>query len=402
MSLYEHIARSNEKETASVLPNPMNAMRADSEGSLKSRMFSFFLGTQIVLFVCCIGYLLYGSFLANVEQRSQEKAAQIVSAEKQRDALLSQVYREEPLTDSLSLDNRFDSVMATSLTSSLGRVTVADTVQADREELSWMGKNPGVEVFSSGNAQALKAAVEDNEPSSQSQDLAEKLTKPDQDSAVPTVTAVPVPSVASKLEGIFKVDTTVSKLEPDAVAVKKQAQDLWRQALDAKSSLQMQELVQLVGASSFAEFFRDKFSLLAQESWMTVEEFCQASSQVLEKESARDQVVLACSDYFTDRGEFAQALTLYSYKPSMQSHQDFYSRMAYVSLKNEQFSQATGLYQRLLQLDPKNARWWLGLGWALRGQGDSKLAHEAYAKAYKYAQPGAEFKPFLQSVLQNG
>ncbi len=402
MSLYEHIARSNDKETASVLPNPMNAMRSDSDASLKSRIFSFFLWTQIVLFVFFVGFLLYKSFLANVEQRSQEKAALMVSEEKKRDALLSQVYREDPLTDPLSLDNRFDSVVTTASSSSSMQAKVKDTVQADREELSWMGKNPGVEVFSSGNAQALKAAVQVNQPSSQSQELTKKLTKTDQVSVESDVTPVPISPPANKLEGIFKVDTSGLKPERDAAAVKKQALDLWHQAVAAKSSLQMQEVVKLVGAKSFAEFFRDKFSVLVQENWMTVEDFCQVSSHVLEKDAARDQVVLACSDYFTDRGEFSQALALYTYKPSMQGHQDFYSRMAYVSLKNEHFSQATGLYQRLLQLDPKNARWWLGLGWALRGQGDAKLAHDAYAKAYKYAQPGAEFMPFLQSVLQNG
>ena len=35
----------------------------------------------------------------------------------------------------------------------------------------------------------------------------------------------------------------------------------------------MQEVVKLVGAKSFAEFFRDKFSVLVQENWMTVEDF---------------------------------------------------------------------------------------------------------------------------------
>ena len=402
MSLYEHIARSNDKETASVLPNPMNAMRSDSEASLKSKIFSFFLWSQIVLFAFFTGYLLYKSFLANVEYRSQEKAAQMISEDKKRGALLSQVYSDAPLADSLSLDSRFDSVITTDSTSYSISGSVADTVQADREELSWMGKNPGVELFSSGNAKALKAAVEGDKQAYKSKDLTQKLTKPDDGVEKANETVVPVAPAAKKLEGIFKVETSVAKPEQDVVAMKQQAQDLWRQAVAAKSSLQMQEVVKLIGASRFSEFFRDKFSVLAQEKWITVEDFCQASSHALEQDSARDQVVLACSDYFTDRGEFAQALALYVYKPSMQSHQDFYSRMAYVSLKNEQFSQATGLYQRLLQLDPKNARWWLGLGWALRGQGDSKLAHEAYAKAYKYAQPGAEFKPFLQNVLQNG
>ena len=108
--------------------------------------------------------------------------------------------------------------------------------------------------------------------------------------------------------------------------------------------------------------------------------------------------MLACSDYFTDRGEFAQALALYAYKPSMQGHQDFYSRMAYVSLKNEHFSQATGS-TRGFTTRPKNARWWLV--WAgLTGSGDAKLAHDAYAKAYKYAQPGAGTMPFCRACYK--
>jgi tetratricopeptide (TPR) repeat protein len=402
MSLYEHIARSNENEAASVLPNPMNAMRSDSEASLKSKVFSFFLWSQIALFVFFIGYLMYKGFLANVELRSQEKAAQMLSEEKQRDALLSQVYREDPLPDSLMLDNRFDSVFTTGLPADSTRGRGTDSVQADREELSWMGKNAGLGAFPSGNAEALKVAVRDNGGISQPQNPPEKRTNLGQVLAESPVVAMPVPPAVSTSEGIFKVHKTALTPEQDVVALKRRAEGLWQQAVSAKSSLQMQEVVKLVGASSFSEFFQDKFSVLAQQSWVTVLDFCQASSQVLEKDTARDQVVLTCSDYFTDRGDFSQALTLYSFKPSMQSHQDFYSRLAYVALKNEKFAQASGLYQRLLQLDPKNARWWLGLGWALRGQGDAKLAYEAYAKAYKYAQPGAEFKPFLQSVLQNG
>ena len=52
------------------------------------------------------------------EQRSR-KGCPEVSEEKKRDALLSQVYREDPLTDPLSLDNRFDFLVTTASSSSL-------------------------------------------------------------------------------------------------------------------------------------------------------------------------------------------------------------------------------------------------------------------------------------------
>ena len=87
-----------------------------------------------------------------------------------------------------------------------------------------MGKNPGVEVFSSGNALALKAAVQVNQPSSQSQELTKKLTKTDQVSVESDVARCLF--LRLRIRGYFKVDTSGLKPERDAAAVKKQALDL--------------------------------------------------------------------------------------------------------------------------------------------------------------------------------
>ena len=95
MSLYEHIVRSNDKESATVLPNPMNAMRPHPDPSLKSFAFTALFWSQIVLFVFFVGYLLYIGFLANIEQRSQEKAAEILSEKSHHEALLSNVYQAQ-------------------------------------------------------------------------------------------------------------------------------------------------------------------------------------------------------------------------------------------------------------------------------------------------------------------
>ncbi len=394
MSLYEHIVRSNDKESSKVLPNPMNAMRAHPDPSLKSFAFTALFWSQIGLFIFFVGYLLYTGFLANLEQRSQEKAAEILSEKNRDEALLSNVYAaqdkkktipeglesflsDKPLRDKESYHDRGPDF-------------------TEQEVISWMSKNPGVEVFSPGNEQALKASAAPQET------LTDKLASPVENAESKPTTVSVTPSAPPKIEGIFKVEPPVVQSYQDSETLKQRVDNHWHKALADGSSSQLQELVKMVGAKDFSDFFQDKFSRLEQENWIAVVDFCLASSKAFQGDKDRASVVLSCSDYFTDRGEYQQALALYSYQPVMQSHQDFYSRLAYVALKNEKFTQAVGVYQRLLQLDPKNARWWLGLGWAFRGQGEAKLAHDAYTKAYKYALPGAEFKPFLQSVLQDG
>ena len=95
----------------------------------------------------------------------------------------------------------------------------------------------------------------------------------------------------------------------------------------------------------------------------------------------------------------SQAHALFTLRPHLPTHLDYYGRLAYLNIKMDAFEDAADVYKRLLQQDPKNAQWWLGLGWAYRAMGQDKAAQDAYTNAYQNALPNASYKPFLKSVL---
>lgn len=61
---------------------------------------------------------------------------------------------------------------------------------------------------------------------------------------------------------------------------------------------------------------------------------------------------------------------------------------------------AANLYKQLLMLNPSNAKWWLGLGLALEGEGDHAESAEALSKAENIGGLNPELKAYIESRLQ--
>ena len=142
-------------------------------------------------------------------------------------------------------------------------------------------------------------------------------------------------------------------------------------------------------------------SSASESDWMTAEKLCKESITQLKNDNV-DKIALSCSDYFINRQEYKKAESLFETKLSLNGHSNYYARLAYLQLKNNNIDHSIQTYKNLLNLDFKNSTWWLGLGYAYSKKGENNKALDAYRSAYKYADKNAKYIPFLDKVLHNG
>lgn len=90
------------------------------------------------------------------------------------------------------------------------------------------------------------------------------------------------------------------------------------------------------------------------------------------------------------RGQHQQALALLQQppQPDLAAYQEFYALKAVLLQRQNQQAQASALFQRLLEHDPRQPRWWLGLGLSYTAQGKTQQATKAYKRAL--GLPGLE------------
>ena len=67
--------------------------------------------------------------------------------------------------------------------------------------------------------------------------------------------------------------------------------------------------------------------------------------------------------------------------PLIQNHTDYYSFLAQAYLKVEQPELASSIYNKLLEINALNARWWIGLGMAYQDLKRYDLAKDAFGKS---------------------
>ncbi len=81
----------------------------------------------------------------------------------------------------------------------------------------------------------------------------------------------------------------------------------------------------------------------------------------------------------TARGQFRRALyVLQQHSPSLTDYPNYYALMAVLQQRMGQASQAVQLYGQLIAAQGNNAKWWLGLGYALEADNRPNAAVEAY------------------------
>lgn len=165
---------------------------------------------------------------------------------------------------------------------------------------------------------------------------------------------------------------------------------------DAISKQESEEINTLISHSTPSEF-SDNFSLIKpilerNAPWLDGESICRHSVDSI----ADTSVVMTCSDWMMEMGQYQKALNLFTLNLSaISGHVDYFERKAYLLLKVGKSQEAISQYQRLLDFNANQASWWLGLGSAYKAYGNMIESKHAFEKALAYAPKTAEYKSFL-------
>ena len=124
--------------------------------------------------------------------------------------------------------------------------------------------------------------------------------------------------------------------------------------------------------------------------------------QTISQWPEEDASYTAAADYWIRNNDPKQALRLLTWRPyPIADHIDYYSTLAYAFLINNNEKSAQQIYDSLVRIEPKNAKWWLGLGTSYDHMGKKPQAFKSWRKAYFYADKNAEYVSFLESKLQS-
>lgn len=101
-----------------------------------------------------------------------------------------------------------------------------------------------------------------------------------------------------------------------------------------------------------------------------------------------------------EEGKLAQAIQLLEKNaPDLTINPDYHAFLAALYQRQGKASLAASLYQQLLATDPKNAKWWLGLGVAFDAMGLHEQAMEAYENADNAGGLSPELKAYIETQL---
>lgn len=124
--------------------------------------------------------------------------------------------------------------------------------------------------------------------------------------------------------------------------------------------------------------------------------------QTISQWPEEDASYTAAADYWIRNNDPKQALRLLTWRPyPIADHVDYYSTLAYTFLINNNEKNAQQIYDSLVRIEPKNPKWWLGLGTSYDHMGKTPQAYKSWRKAYFYADKNAEYVSFLESKLQS-
>jgi tetratricopeptide (TPR) repeat protein len=87
-------------------------------------------------------------------------------------------------------------------------------------------------------------------------------------------------------------------------------------------------------------------------------------------------------------------------QPQMANDLEYYALLAGLLQDAEDFSQSADIYRRLLQLRPRQALWWLGLGVALEQISEREKAQEAYRQALSLPGLRQDLQQFVSERIE--
>ncbi|ABG38704.1 hypothetical protein Patl_0172 [Paraglaciecola sp. T6c] len=104
---------------------------------------------------------------------------------------------------------------------------------------------------------------------------------------------------------------------------------------------------------------------------------------------------------FAQQNQQAKALTLLlEVSPSLVLHSDYYAYRGALAQQTQNYAQAQQDYQRLVNAEPRKAKWWLGLGIAQDSAGENKQALMSYQKADDEQQLSPQVITFVRQRLK--
>ena len=102
-----------------------------------------------------------------------------------------------------------------------------------------------------------------------------------------------------------------------------------------------------------------------------------------------------------EEGQLEQALAwLQQAQPDISVDPDYYALMAAVLQRRKDYPDAGQLYRRLVEIQPANGVWWIGLGISLEGTGHSAEALQAYANARKDRTLTADLSHYIDTRIK--
>ncbi|MGY0624125.1 MAG: tetratricopeptide repeat protein [Paraglaciecola chathamensis] len=105
---------------------------------------------------------------------------------------------------------------------------------------------------------------------------------------------------------------------------------------------------------------------------------------------------------FAQQDNPAKALSLLlEVSPSMVLHSDYYAYRGALAQQMENYAQAQQDYQKLVNAEPQQAKWWLGLGIAQDSSGDKTQAIVSYQKADNEQQLTPQVITFVRQRLND-
>jgi len=103
---------------------------------------------------------------------------------------------------------------------------------------------------------------------------------------------------------------------------------------------------------------------------------------------------------FVARNDLAGALDLLQgHEPGVDGNENYYALMAGLLHKHGSYDKAVVIYRRLLAMNHKNSRYWLGLAVSLDSMLDEKAALTAFKYADQYASDNSSVKQYIEQRI---
>jgi len=111
--------------------------------------------------------------------------------------------------------------------------------------------------------------------------------------------------------------------------------------------------------------------------------------------------VLLLAQIYTEQGQDPLAIKMLErIRPEVVGNSDFYALLAALYQRGAKYNEATVIYKKLLDVYPRKAVWWMGLGLSLQAIERKQDAWQAYKNALSAQGLTEELRRFIQSQMQ--